>query len=299
MRNILFAVIFIFATQCYSQKISYPVIDMHLHAYSNDGRWDAHVPNPKTGKLLTADNAQKQYDSTLAEMKKWNIKKATISGDTDAVRQWINRQPELFIPGLQLDGTNLPDTGWLKEAFKTGKVQLLGEIAVQYDGIAPDSSIMEPYYTLAERYDIPIAIHMGPAFPGAVYRGFPDYRVKLSNPLLLEDVLARHPRLRIYVMHAGWPMQQEMLGLMFAYPQVYVDFGAIDWAAPVTIYHDYLKKFIDAGFSKRILFGTDQMVWPDAISIAIENVLNAKFLTEDQKKDILFRNAERFLKIKL
>jgi len=32
--------------------------------------------------------------------------------------------------------------------------------------------------------------------------------------------------------------------------------------------------------------------------VAIKNVLSAKFLTEDQKKDILSRNAEQFLKLK-
>ena len=41
------------------------------------------------------------------------------------------------------------------------------------------------------------------------------------------------------------------------------------------------------------------MVWPDAIGIAIENILNANFLTEDDKKDILYRNAERFLKLNM
>jgi len=46
------------------------------------------------------------------------------------------------------------------------------------------------------------------------------------------------------------------------------------------------------------MFGSDQMVWVDAISIAIENILSAEFLTQDQKKDILYRNAKRFLKIK-
>jgi len=299
MKTLFFIAAFIFSSQCYSQKTVYPVIDMHLHAYQQDARWGLHIPNPKTGYPLTADNAQKQFDSTLWQMKKWNYRKAMISGDTSAVWLWKKNQPDLFISGLQIDGTNLPDTNWLKVAFMSGKIKVLGEIEVQYDGIAPDSTIMEPYFALAERYDIPVAIHMGPAFPGAVYRGFPEYRVSLSNPILLEKVLAKHPRMRIYVMHAGWPMQQEMLGIMLAYPQVYIDFAGIGWQAPPVIVHDYLKKFIDAGFGKRILFGSDQMVWPDAIPIAIENILSAKFMSEDQKKDILYRNAERFLKIKL
>jgi Amidohydrolase len=52
----------------------------------------------------------------------------------------------------------------------------------------------------------PIAVHMGLGPPGAAYIGYPKYRMSLSNPLLLEDLLVRHPKLRLYVMHAGWPM---------------------------------------------------------------------------------------------
>lgn len=269
-----------------------------MHVYTQDMRWTYHVPNPVTGRPLTADNAQKHYDDTKTQMNKWNYRKAVISGDSMALWLWKKRDPELFITGLELHGKNLPDTLWVRDAFKTGKIKVLGEIAVQYDGMAPDSSILEPYYALAEEYDIPVGIHMGPGPPGAPYIGSPKYRMSLSNALLLENVLVRHPKLRINVMHAGWPMADAMIALMYAHPQVYVDLGVIDWTRPTADFHDYLSRLINAGFGKRIMFGSDQMVWPDAISIAIENILSADFLTEDQKKDILFRNAKRFLGIK-
>ena len=281
------------------QNITYPVIDMHLHVYTEDGRWKAHIPNPRTGQPMTADNPQKHYAATMAEMKKWNYKKAVISGDdTTAEYLWKNKNPDLFITGLAFRLDNLPDTNWLRGAFESGKIEVLGEIYVQLDGVAPDSLILEPYYSLAEIYDIPVAIHIGPGPQGAPYRGTPKYRMELSNALALEDVLIRHPKMRIYVMHAGWPLADEMIALMYAHPQVYVDIAVIDWTRPTENFHDYLRRLIEAGFGKRIMFGSDQMVWPEAISIAINNVLSAKFLTEDQKKDILSRNAEQFLKLK-
>lgn len=46
--------------------------------------------------------------------------------------------------------------------------------------------------------------------------------MSLSDPLLLEEVLLRHPKLRIYVMHAGWPNIDRIVGLLYAHPQVYV-----------------------------------------------------------------------------
>jgi predicted TIM-barrel fold metal-dependent hydrolase len=45
------------------------------------------------------------------------------------------------------------------------------------------------------------------------------------------------------------------------------------------------------------MFGSDQMVWPGAIEIAIANVESANFLTPEQKRDIFYNNAARFLRL--
>ena len=48
---------------------------------------------------------------------------------------------------------------------------------------------------------------------------------------------------------------------------------------------------------KRIMFGTDQMQWPDAIGMAIEVIESAKSLTTEQRRDIFYNNAARFLRL--
>ena len=45
------------------------------------------------------------------------------------------------------------------------------------------------------------------------------------------------------------------------------------------------------------MFGTDQMRWPDAIGMAIEMIESVKFLTEEQRRDIFYNNAARFLRL--
>jgi hypothetical protein len=113
----------------------------------------------------------------------------------------------------------------------------------------------------------------------------------------LEEVLIRHPKLRVYLMHAGYPYLQETIAIMHMYPQVYADLGVIDWALPVEEFHDYLRALMRAGFGKRLMFGSDQMVWPEAIGLAIEGVESASFLTQEQKRDIFYNNAVRFLRL--
>jgi predicted TIM-barrel fold metal-dependent hydrolase len=54
---------------------------------------------------------------------------------------------------------------------------------------------------------------------------------------------------------------------------------------------------VDAGFGDRIMFGTDQGIWPDLIEVSIRAIEDAPFLSEAQKRDILYNNAARFLRL--
>lgn len=101
--------------------------------------------------------------------------------------------------------------------------------------------------------------NIGP--PGAPYlRGTGKFRARLNSPLIIEEALVRHPGLRVCIMHAGWSMT-------------------------------------DAGSGKRIMYGSDQMSWPNSTLTGIESIENAEFLTPDQKRDILYNNAARFLRL--
>jgi uncharacterized protein YlxW (UPF0749 family) len=135
--------------------------------------------------------------------------------------------------------------------------------------------------------DVPVGIHIGTGPPGAPYLPpFPNYRARLHSPLVLEDALARHPRLRVWVMHAGWPMLDDLLAVLWAHPQVHVDVGAISWILPRKEFHRYLQRIVEAGFEKRVMFGSDQMNWPGVIEPAIQAIESAAFLSEKQKRDI-------------
>jgi uncharacterized protein len=98
-------------------------------------------------------------------------------------------------------------------------------------------------------------------------------------------------------MHYGSPLVDEMIAVMYAHPQVYVDIPGNDWQYPRAHFYAQLKKLMDAGFGKRIMWGSDQMVWPRTIEVAIETVTNAPFLSNEPKRDILYNNAARFLRL--
>ncbi len=300
----------------------YAIIDMHMHAEEAvDGYgpppvtvcapydiWPTRDPGmpisaylqdfsgaPKCSHpVASAPTLDALRQQSLAQLSKHNML-AVVSGSEHRVVEWKAAGGDRVISAI--GNIELPSIAALRAAHKAGHLQVLGEIVAQYDGVPPNDPRLEPYYALAEELDIPVGIHVGPGPPGIAYFASPKMRISMSRATLLEDVLVRHPRLRLYVMHAGWPFADDMIALLYAHPQVYVDTGIIDYAYRRSDFHAYLKRLIDAGFEKRIMFGSDQMVWPGTIDAAIAGIQDAPFLSDSQKRDILHDNAARFLRI--
>ena len=111
----------------------------------------------------------------------------------------------------------------------------------------------------------------------------------------LDEVLARNRGLRLYLMHMGEMFQESTLAILHMYPQVYIDLATMDWGMPREQFYANLQGLVQAGLGKRIMFGSDQMVWPELIGQAIETIESAPFLTDEQKHDIFYNNAARFL----
>ena len=168
----------------------------------------------------------------------------------------------------------------------------IGELVPSYVGVSPADPAFAPYFALAEEFDVPVLVH------GAGIGGrFPTYRAAMGQPLLLEEVLKKHPKLRLYVENAGYPFADQMVAILYMYPNVYVDVSTITWLIPRTAFHDYLRRIVRAGFGDRIMFGTDQFGFPEITARAVEAIEAASFLTSEQKRDIFYNNAARFFRL--
>jgi len=270
-----------------------PIIDMHLHALSPEGFPDRN----RTRGYVTPRNAGEALAATLRALDRFGVVRAVVSGPMDLVRRLKQTDSLRIITGLSTDWVSETRPDSVEALVRRKEIAVLGEITAQYAGVAPDDPKLESLWTLAEKSDLPVGIHIGPSTPAAAYRGYPNFRMDLSDALRLDKVLLRHPRLRIYVMHAGWPLADAMIGLLYAHPQVHVDIGVIGWILPRAEFHQYLARLVQAGFGDRIMFGSDQMVWPDLIGDTIDAVESAAFLTAQQKRDIFYGNAARFLRL--
>ncbi|MEX0289475.1 MAG: amidohydrolase family protein [Flavobacteriaceae bacterium] len=302
---------------------SAPIIDMHLHALpaSQNGPPPTAICAPPS-EMPTHDPAKPWAVTFMQSLKQPNCENAIWGPETDEevmsqtveilvknniygvtsgtlLDEYKKLGGDRILPGLQFSFFNknlTPEK--VKELLSDGRYKIFGEVGIQYNGISPSDSIFEPYAQIAEELDIPIGIHVGTGPPGAPYLpGIQNYRGKLHSPLVVEELLMRHPKLRIYLMHAGYPMIDDLLSVLWTHPQVYVDIGIICYGIPRDAFHTYLKRIVEAGYAKRIMFGSDQMNWPAAIEVGIEAVETAEFLSDNQKRDILYNNAARFLRL--
>jgi predicted TIM-barrel fold metal-dependent hydrolase len=298
-----------------------PVIDVHVHAM--DESFPGLGPMcPNTPAFLASDPSTKEasfgwireectpklYPSAkgeylkdvVAEMERLNVT-AVVVGDPRSVQKWRDAAPKRVIPGTGFS-EGFPPGGRvaleeLRKRFTQDGFKVMGEIGLQYEGLSPSDPSVDAYFALAEELDVPVAIHMGTGGSGRANVAMPRFRGSMGDPLLLEDLLARHPKLRVQVMHAGYPMIDNMLTLLQANSHVYVDVAGLIWSYPLKEVNRYIERLVDAGFEDRVMFGTDQMAWPRLMTYSISIIQNADYLTPKQKRDILYFNAARFLRL--
>ena len=287
-----------------------PIIDVHLHGYAGatgavSMRGFRFLPPAYADQTspATGDDHMRQ---TLRMMERHNVVLGLVSAGagTDQLalaRAWRAAGGERIRTGYAqqdplVDVKALAPAA-LEPAFRSGQFATLSELAPQYAGLSASDPRFRDYFALAERLDVPVGIHTGTAPPRQANRRAPAFRTHLGDPRLVEEVLIRHPKLRVWLMHAGWPYLAETKVILQQYPEVYADLGAISWLVPRAEFHNYLKALVDAGFGDRLMFGSDQMLWPQAIPLAIDGVASAPFLTAQQKADIFYKNAARFFRI--
>ncbi len=285
-----------------------PVIDVHRHA-SWPGEDDA---APRAALL-------KEMDSEGVVLALLHI------NEPDDVQNWVKASPGRLIAGPAMpcgEAPNpkapsepsyrcfpatqgWPDLAWLERELAKGNVGLLGEMLFVYAGVHPDDPRMQPYWALAAKYDVPVAVHInrGPP-PGVGPRRNPNccpaFDGEMGNPALLRPVLKRHPGLRVLMQHAGagaapdhLPFREETLAVLAAHPSVYVDLSILNSAVSGESHEAELRQLIDAGFGDRIMFGSDNR----PLAPILRRLESIAWLTPKQRSAILYDNAARFLRL--
>jgi len=274
-------------------RYSGPIIDMHLHAKSQiSAKNRLCFPQPCTGEATIATHVEELKPMTLAAMKRNNIVLGLISGEElDNVLSWTKDNQDIFFTGIMVNRPSDIKVSTAYELLQSKRAQFLGEVGPAYYGIPIDDTSLDPFFAMAHELDVPVLVHML-GIGGDAY-----YNPKLGNPINLVPILLKYPGLRIFLENAGWPYLEEATTLMYQYPNVYADVSTILHLLPNQVALKYVKDLIDNGLGKRIMFGSDDMIWPEVIDENVELIQSAKFLSPTQKGDIFYNNAARFLRL--
>jgi predicted TIM-barrel fold metal-dependent hydrolase len=280
---------------------NFPVIDVHLH--SNDS--NSHLPNIKPGKLskvISPANYSEFRKKFFKELKKNNVVLALVSTPLSQLNIWKDTLNTRFIYSFSVNNPSIykPYIDSIYRLCQTGNLKGIGEIGPEYVGKSPSDGIYEDLFEIAEKFDLPLAIHTGGGPPEASSSFAPNFRFEYGNPYLLQDLLLRHPTLRVFMMHAGLPNYgREALAMMHMFPKLYVDLGVVCWVGDYEkkALTEFLKDAVIAGFGDRIMLGSDGQYWPESISLSVDFIKKANFLTDIEKKNILYFNAARFFNL--
>jgi predicted TIM-barrel fold metal-dependent hydrolase len=156
---------------------------------------------------------------------------------------------------------------------------------------APDDRMAYPLYEAIEELGVPALFHTGQTGIGAGVPGGAGIRLKYSNPMLIDDVAADFPDLRVILAHPSFPWQDEALAVATHKPQVYIDLSG--WSPKY--FPPQLVRYANSLLKDKVLFGSDYPVITPDRWLADFAALDIK---PEVRPKILKDNAVRLLGLK-
>lgn len=154
-------------------------------------------------------------------------------------------------------------------------------------GFDPSDEAHEELFETLEDLGEPVVFHGGNSTLGACAPGGRGLHIKYGNPMLIDDVAARHPDLQILIAHPAYPWEKEQLAICQQKGNVYMDLSG--WM-PRYI-DDQVLHYAKSLLEDKVMFGTDYpMLRPEPW---LEQFAELDFSEEIQRK-ILWENAESF-----
>lgn len=122
------------------------------------------------------------------------------------------------------------------------------KLGANYQNFDPLESRALAIYEKAQRYGLPVLFHQGTS----PVRNAP---IRLSHPLLMDEIAIRYPDLKIIMAHLGHPWQVDTCVVIRKHPNVYADLSGNSYR-PFSFWEQMVKA-MEWNVLHKILFGTD------------------------------------------
>jgi uncharacterized protein len=124
----------------------------------------------------------------------------------------------------------------------------------------PNDHAFYPLYEVIAEAGLIALFHTGTTGIGAGMPGGGGVHLKYSNPMVVDDVAADFPAMRIILAHPSFPWQEEALAIAVHKPNVYIDLSG--WSPKY--FPEILIQYTNTRLKDKMLFGSDfPLITPD------------------------------------
>jgi predicted TIM-barrel fold metal-dependent hydrolase len=155
-------------------------------------------------------------------------------------------------------------------------------------GFAPNDQSLYPLYEAIEEMGVPAVFHTGQTGIGAGLPGGRGIRLRLSDPMLIDDVAADFPGLTVILAHPSVPWQDSAISIATHKANVYIDLSG--WSPKY--FPPQLVRAMNSLLQDKVLFGTDYPLLTPERWLRDFDLLDIK---PDVRPKILKQNAVRLL----
>jgi uncharacterized protein len=208
-------------------------------------------------KHTSVDEQAEQYRGKNMMAILVNGTDVTITGRTpipnDFIAETVQKFPDVFMGMGAID----PWQGELarREIVRMKEMGLvgIGELNPARQHFYPNDQRFYPLWEEAERQGMVVLFHSGYAAAGSGAPGGGGVKLKYCQPMLLDDIAADFPDLRIICAHPSWPWTAESLAIARHKPNFYVDLSG--WAPKY--FPPELVQQVNSVIPHKALFGSD------------------------------------------
>jgi uncharacterized protein len=240
-------------------------IDMHVHVQVDSTGRRASPPalTEALAKYFTSTEKPRTVEQTAEYYRERRMGAVVFTVDAttnldhapNSIAELIEgakRNADVLIPFGSVDPLQGPAA--IEEARRQASLGARGfKFHPSVQGFDPSSPDLVPLWSAIEALGLPIIVHTGQTGAGAGLPGGWGFRLSLSNPMLLDDVAARHPLLQIVMAHPSVPWQDEALSIATHKGNAWIDLSG--WSAKY--FPPALVRAARTYLKHKVLFGTD------------------------------------------
>ncbi len=242
-------------------------LDMHVHVES-DGHghlsldqelMDASAAYFKSAETRTptVDDLATRYRASGMAAVVFTVDATTATGhpalSSEQIAESAARHNDVLIPFGSVD----PHQGQAAVDRARNLVEVFGVRGFKFhpslQAFSPDDPAWRPLWGALEELGVPALFHTGQNGIGAGLPGGRGIKLRYSNPLLLDDVAAEFPGLRVILAHPSVPWQAEAISMATHKANVYIDMSG--WRPKY--FPPELVRAAGGQLRHKVMFGSD------------------------------------------